>query len=116
MNEEAPNKKVYIIDALFDDWCTKGEIMRKTGGYKVSRKGKRTLIDPVYWIVVLMLGSMMLLCHGCASYAQPGESAAETSRRHHRAIRANYSQMIEDIDKFLMLDKPSSLSDKRLPR
>ncbi|MBM4028526.1 MAG: hypothetical protein FJ280_24495 [Planctomycetes bacterium] len=55
-----------------------------------------------------------LLLAGCATQ-QPGETAAEVSRRHRRAVRLNTQMMMSDIDKFLLLDKPSMLTDRRIP-
>lgn len=66
-------------------------------------------------ILGLVLAVLCLAGSGCGSYAQPGETALERKVRHRRLLRSNYHQMAEDIDKLLLLDKPSSLSDKRLP-
>jgi hypothetical protein len=66
------------------------------------------------WGVGLVLLALCLGFAGCSTYRQPGETALERKVRHSRLIRANYQMMIEDIDKLLMLDKHSTLSDKRL--
>ena len=55
-----------------------------------------------------------LLLAGCATQ-QPGETAAEVDRGHGRTMRLNSQMMMSDIDKFLLLDKPSMLSDRRVP-
>ena len=55
-----------------------------------------------------------LLC-GCSSYGQLGETQAEGSRRHQRALRINQSELMSDIDKALLFDQPSKLTDKRIP-
>ena len=52
---------------------------------------------------------------GCSSFSQPGETAAEGSRRHDRIARINQQEMMADIDTVLMLDEPSRLTDKRIP-
>jgi len=52
---------------------------------------------------------------GCSSVSQPGETAAEGRRRHDRVARINQQEMMSDIDKTLLLDKPSKLTDKRIP-
>ena len=57
--------------------------------------------------------SLSLLA-GCSA-RQPGETRAEIDRRHQRALRLNNEMMLSDLDKVLMLDKPSGLTDKRLP-
>jgi hypothetical protein len=56
--------------------------------------------------------SAMVLA-GCGG--QPGETKAEVGRRHDRVVRLNNEMMRSDIDKVLLLDRPSHLSDKRLP-
>ncbi len=66
-------------------------------------------------VTSLFLLAVLLVASGCGSYAQPGETAAERSRRHRRILRVNHSQMMDDIDKLLNLDRPSRLSDRRLP-
>jgi len=52
-----------------------------------------------------------LLC----SCAQPGETTSEGGRRHERALRINQSELMSDIDRLLLLDQPSKLTDKRIP-
>jgi hypothetical protein len=49
------------------------------------------------------------------AYAQLGETEAEAHRRHLRVSRINRQQLMDDIDKVLLLDKPSKLTDKRIP-
>lgn len=61
----------------------------------------------------LILGVMVLWSCGCASY--PGETVAEANRRHKRVLRTNTQMMMADIDTVLMLDRPSHLTDQRLP-
>jgi hypothetical protein len=55
-----------------------------------------------------------LLLSGCST-RQPGETAAEVHRKHDRAIRLNTQMMMSDIDRVLLLDKPSMLTEKRIP-
>ena len=50
---------------------------------------------------------------GCSS--QLGESRAEVARRHNRAVQINRQELMDDIDKSLLLDQPSKLTDKRIP-
>jgi hypothetical protein len=68
----------------------------------------RAVLTIIFWVLVL------LPC-GCRSWEQPGETAAEGRRRHDRVARINQQEMMSDIDEFLLLDKPSSLTDKRIP-
>jgi hypothetical protein len=52
---------------------------------------------------------------GCKSSDQIGETVAEGSRRHKRVLRLNRNELMEDIDTFMLLDKPSKLTEKRIP-
>ena len=65
-------------------------------------------------ILAVVLGVLVFLPYGCNS-GQPGETAAEGRRRHERVARINQQEMMQDIDKALMLDRPSRLTDKRIP-
>jgi len=59
--------------------------------------------------------TLALWLSGCRSYEQMGETAAEGQRRHIRNAQLNRQQMMEDIDNLMLYDKPSKLSDKRIP-
>ena len=66
-------------------------------------------------IISLFVLALIVAATGCGSYAQPGETAAERARRHRRVLRVNNSQMMADIDRVLNLDRPTRLTDRRLP-
>jgi hypothetical protein len=67
-------------------------------------------------ILAVILWVLVFLPCGCNSFfEQPGETAAEGRRRHKRVTRINNQEMMADIDKVLFLDKPSRLTDKRIP-
>ena len=66
-------------------------------------------------IQVVILCALFLVPLGCRSYDQMGETAAEGHRRHKRVLRLNNKGMMEDLDTFMLLDKPSKLTDKRRP-
>ena len=66
-------------------------------------------------ILSIILCVFVFLPLGCVSWAQPGETAAEARRRHKRVLSVNRREMMADIDKVLLLDKPSKLTDKRIP-
>ena len=66
-------------------------------------------------ILVVVLCALFLVPLGCRSYDQLGETAAEGHRRHKRALRINRQEMMEDLDMLMLLDKPSKLTDKRIP-
>ncbi|MHC4738569.1 MAG: hypothetical protein ACYS9Y_06660 [Planctomycetota bacterium] len=52
---------------------------------------------------------------GCQSFEQLGETEAEGRRRHIRVTRINQQALTEDIDRMLLFDQPSTLTDKSLP-
>jgi hypothetical protein len=61
-------------------------------------------------LVIVYCALIFLLC-GCG---QLGETEAEGHRRHLRNIRLNQQELMEDIDKAFLIDKPSKLTDKRI--
>jgi hypothetical protein len=77
------------------------------GGCGYARKGGRALGRKT--AVISTAGSEP------EAYAQLGETEAEGRRRHIRTSRINRQQMMADIDAVLLLDKPSTLTDKRMP-
>ena len=66
-------------------------------------------------VLAVALWVLVFLPCGCSSYEQPGETTAEGHRRHQRAARINRQEMMADIDKVMLLDRPSRLTDKRIP-
>ena len=61
-----------------------------------------------------LLVSVAALLSGC-SWRHPGETVAEVDRRHERMLRLNSELLLSDLDMVLMLDRPSQLTDKRIP-
>ena len=76
---------------------------------KDRRRGGRLRL--FMFVVGLYLCALLA---GCAT-KQPGETAAEVNRRHKRSMSLNTQMLMSDIDKFLLLDRPSILTDKRVP-
>ena len=64
--------------------------------------------------LAIILCAFVFVLSGCST-AQPGETVAEGNRRHIRNLRINNQEMMSDIDSFLLLEKPSKLSEKRIP-
>jgi predicted small lipoprotein YifL len=64
---------------------------------------------------VFILSVLITLVVGCGFCKGPGETASDARRRHKRVVRTNTQEMMDDIDKALLLDKPSKLNDKRIP-
>jgi hypothetical protein len=58
---------------------------------------------------------LFLVPLGCNSYDQMGETTAEGHRRHERTLRINNQELMEDIDTFMLYDRPSKLTEKRIP-
>jgi hypothetical protein len=66
-------------------------------------------------LLTVVLLSLAVLLTGCGLFNQPGKTPAEVNREHARMLRINQQQMMADIDRTLDLDRPSRLTDKRLP-
>jgi hypothetical protein len=66
-------------------------------------------------ILVVVLCALFSVPLGCRSYDQMGETAAEGHRRHKRALRINRQEMMRDLDALMLVDRPSKLTDKRIP-
>jgi hypothetical protein len=65
-------------------------------------------------VLVALLGIFVVLPFGCGS-TQLGETAAESRRRQARTLRINHTEMMADINSFLLLDEPSRLTEMRIP-
>jgi len=70
---------------------------------------KNTLISAILGAVLVVL---VFACWGCS---RPGETEAQGHRRHLRNLRINQQELMEDVDKTLLFDQPSKLTDKRAP-
>jgi hypothetical protein len=66
-------------------------------------------------ISAVVLCALVLWLTGCASYAQPGETEAEGRRRHVRNAQIEQQAMMRDLDRAMLFDKPTKLTDKRIP-
>jgi len=78
-----------------------------------NRKQKAMGLTLRVLALAFVLGALMLLPCGCGG--RPGETAAEANRRHKRILRVNAEAMRADIDRVWLMDRPSHLSDRRLP-
>jgi hypothetical protein len=83
----------------------------------VSRKQKNGKLNGRTLVLALALLAMMVMSWGCSSmhHPYPGESWAEANRRHKRVLRLNSQGLLADIDAALLMDRPSHLTDQRLP-
>lgn len=79
-----------------------------------TSKPRRGSLSLCILTLATVAGMAVLLLAGC-SWRHPGETRAEIDRRHQRVLRLNGEMMLSDLDKVLLLDRPSKLTDKRLP-
>jgi hypothetical protein len=61
-----------------------------------------------FWVVLAAVGFLFTFS-GCAG--SPGMTAREVHRNHINSVSSNWLLLQKDIDEFLMVDKPSRLSD-----
>ncbi len=71
---------------------------------------KKTLVKVVLSVVLVAFAMALAGCN------QHGETLAEGKRRHQRNLKVNQESLSQDIDAFMLYDKPSGLSYLRLPR
>jgi len=64
-------------------------------------------------LLSVLLCMIIVWVAGCG--AQLGETRAEGSRRHSRVTRINTQELMSDLDRAFLWDKPSRLTDKRIP-
>ena len=83
--------------------------------FKEEEKMKGVSVLVCKAILTIVLFVLVFLPCGCSSYEQMGETAAEGRRRHQRALRIQRQQLMADLDTLMLLDKPSKLTDKRIP-
>jgi hypothetical protein len=60
------------------------------------------------WLLLASIG-LTLTFAGCAG--SPGKTSQEVHRQHVNYINTNWLMLQQDIDEFLMIDRPSRLSD-----
>lgn len=86
-----------------------------TSDFKEEEKMKGVSVLVCKVILTIVLFVLVFLPCGCSSYEQMGETAAEGRRRHQRNLRIQRQQLMADLDTLFLLDKPSKLTDKRIP-
>ena len=69
----------------------------------------------IYKVILAVLFCLFIFLPCSCSTQQMGETAAQGHRRHLRNLRINQQGMMADIDKALLFNQPSRLTDKRLP-
>ena len=63
-------------------------------------------------LLIVLLLVIVLVSLGCS---QPGKTAQEVNRDHYRILRINNQQMMRDLDRWLGFDKPSMLTERKIP-
>jgi hypothetical protein len=66
-------------------------------------------------LLCVTLWTLATMSMGCGFFDQQGKTAAEVNRDHLRMLRVNQEQMMHDVDRTMFWDKPSSLTELRLP-
>ena len=82
----------------------------KIGRFVFNRRSASVSVCKV--ILGIVLCALVFLLYGCE---QPGETAAKGHRRHLRNLSINQQSLMSDIDRALLFDRPSKLTDKRIP-
>ena len=67
----------------------------------------------VYKMILGIVLYALVFCFGGCT--QPGETASQGDIRHQRNLSINQEGMMKDIDRVLLFDQPSKLSDTRIP-
>ncbi len=65
-------------------------------------------------LLAILFCAFIFTLIGCSAQ-QMGETSAQGEIRHQRNSRINNQEMMADIDKFLLLDEPSKLTERRIP-
>ncbi len=60
-------------------------------------------------LIFTAVSAFLVFLSGCGA---PGKSAQEIHRAHMRYLRTEMLMMQDDIDSFMMIDRPSRLSDR----
>mgnify|MGYP001566830425 CR=1 FL=1 len=66
-------------------------------------------------LLVVVLLALVVMSTGCGLFNHPGKTAAEVNRDHVRMLKINQQELMADVDKSMLWDKPSTLTEKHLP-
>jgi len=101
------------VPARLSLYIAKRGMMKSVTTVENRKEGRRSLSLRFFTLAAAAYVSVLLLA-GC-SFRHPGETRAEVDRRHQRILRLNNEMMMSDLDRVLMLDQPSKLTDRRIP-
>ncbi len=65
--------------------------------------------------LAVLLCALVFSLGGCTLLEQGGETATEGHRRHLRNLTINQQSLMSDIDRALLIDKPSGLTERKMP-
>ncbi len=65
-------------------------------------------------VLTVLTISLLFTAFCISGCSQPGETMAEGHRRHKQILSINQSQLMEDVDRVMLLHEPSKLTDKRI--
>jgi len=65
--------------------------------------------------LAVLLCTLVFSLGGCTLLEQGGETAAEGHRRHMRNLTINQQSLMSDLDRALLIDKPSGLTERKIP-
>ena len=99
------------------------KVDKPEGFFLEFEEGKMMKKVSVSISLVTILCSLIFWLAGCScplprpplGCEQPGETRAEGHRRHKRNFWIERQEMMEDLDKVFLTDRPSKLSDRRIP-
>ena len=77
-------------------------------------KGKVMKNVSVLTILGIVLCALVFWLAGCGYTTQSGETAVEGQRRHLRNLSVNQQSLMSDIDRAMLFDRPTKLTDKRI--
>jgi hypothetical protein len=63
-------------------------------------------------VLFIALSAVIVLSSGCS---HPGKTNAEVHRDHVRTMQTNQQELMQDLDRAVLIDKPSRLTDKKIP-
>jgi hypothetical protein len=82
---------------------------------KVEKKEGKNMSGTIRSLILALVLGLIMLSSGCAAWTTPGLTHEEYMRNKRRLLRVNSQGIMDDFDRIMMLDRPSRLTDKRIP-
>lgn len=80
---------------------------------KIINNSQRGYVMKKAFLLFSVLFALALFLSGCGRNL--GQTTSESNRNLNRTLQTNMQELKEDFDKVMLLDKPSTLSEKRIP-